>query len=66
MTEARNKPEKERCYCPYCDTEIAEALFPYCQTCKVTVFYCPQCRKPLPRDKKTCPHCGAEIEVERS
>ncbi len=62
MMEAEHKPEKEHRSCPYCDEEIAEASFPYCDACGVTVFYCPKCRKPLPRDNKVCPHCGAEIK----
>ena len=66
MTAAERKSEKERCFCPYCDAEIAEASFPYCQACKVTIFYCPQCCKPLPRDKKVCPHCGAEIKGDKT
>ena len=62
MMGAEHKPEEERCFCPYCDEEIREAFSPYCGACKVTIFYCPKCRKPLPRDKKVCPHCGAEIK----
>ena len=60
-TEER-KVEKERRFCPYCDEEIAEASFPTCQACEVEVFYCPRCRKPIPRENKVCPHCGAEIK----
>lgn len=56
------KLEKEHCCCPYCEEEIAKASFPYCQACRVTVFYCPECRKPLPRENKVCSHCGAEIK----
>ncbi len=59
---AGSKAERERHICPYCDKEIAEASFPFCQACQTTVFYCPQCRKPVPRDNKTCPHCGAELK----
>ncbi|MFC1894260.1 zinc ribbon domain-containing protein [Chloroflexota bacterium] len=61
MAEEPKKAEKERRFCPYCDEEIAEVSFPYCGSCEVTVFYCPQCREPLPRDRRVCPHCGAEI-----
>ena len=59
MTE--QKGAKERCFCPYCDEEIMKADLPFCQVCGVEVFYCPECRKPLPRDKRECPHCGAAI-----
>ncbi len=54
--------EKAKWFCPYCDAEIAEVSFPYCGACGVTVFYCPKCRKPLPRENKACPYCGAEIK----
>ncbi len=60
MTE--QKEEKKHLFCPYCDEEIMRADLPYCQACSVTIFYCPQCRKPLPRDSKICPHCGAGIK----
>mgnify|MGYP001040346329 CR=1 FL=1 len=53
--------KKEPIYCPYCEAEIIEANLPLCQACGVTIFYCPKCRKPFPRDKRVCPHCGADI-----
>jgi predicted amidophosphoribosyltransferase len=53
--------KKEHIYCPYCDAEITEVNLPLCQACGVTIFYCPRCRKPLARDNRTCPHCGADI-----
>ena len=55
---AQRKTKKERICCPYCDTEIAEAVLPFCQACKVQVFFCPECRKPVSREDKVCPHCG--------
>ena len=63
--EAKQKTsQKKRKFCPYCDEEILKASFPYCQACGITIFYCPRCRKPLPRNKKVCPHCGAKIKSE--
>ncbi len=59
-TEQEGK--KKHIFCPYCDQEIMEGNFPYCQACHVTIFYCPKCRKPVPRESKTCPHCGAKIK----
>jgi len=59
-----HKPEEERRVCPYCDEEIAEVSSSCCQACGVTIFYCPKCRKPVPRDNRICPHCGAEIRGE--
>ena len=57
-----SKKEKKRLFCPYCEQVVVETPQPYCQTCKVIVFYCPKCRKAVPRDKKICPHCGADIK----
>jgi len=56
------KLDKERRFCPYCDEAIAEAAWPYCDACKVAVFACPKCRKPVPRDNRVCPYCGTEIK----
>ncbi len=56
------KLEKERMVCPFCDKEIAAASFPYCESCQTTVFYCPKCRQPVPRNKNVCPKCGAKIK----
>jgi len=52
--------------CPYCDEEIKKTSLPCCQACGIMIFYCPKCRKPLPRDNKICPHCGAEIKGEKT
>ena len=60
------KVEKEHRFCPYCDEEIAETSFPYCKACEVPVFYCPKCRKPVARDNRVCPNCGAEIKGEKT
>jgi predicted amidophosphoribosyltransferase len=62
--EEKKKVEKKKLFCPYCDAEIAEAAFPYCNACEITVLYCPKCQRPLPRDNRVCPHCGADIRNE--
>jgi hypothetical protein len=62
MTE--KKAEPKRLYCPYCDSEIAEASFPYCEACEVPVFNCPTCHQPVPREMRKCPGCGADIKCE--
>ena len=62
MGTEEDKVEKERLSCPYCEEEVVEVSTSCCKACGVTVFYCPQCREPLPRDKKVCPKCGAEIK----
>ena len=56
--------KKEPIYCPYCDVEITEVNLSLCRACGVTIFYCPKCRKPLPRENRVCPHCGADIREE--
>ncbi len=66
MMAAEHKVEREHRFCPYCDEEVAEVSWPYCDVCNVDIFYCPKCRKPVPRDKRICPHCGAEIKGEGS
>jgi RNA polymerase subunit RPABC4/transcription elongation factor Spt4 len=60
----KHEPTRERRFCPYCDEEIAEAAFPYCESCKVEIFYCPTCHEAMPRDQKVCPHCGADVKQE--
>ena len=58
---AKQKEKKKHLFCPYCDEELMAADFPYCQACGLTIFYCPRCRKPVPRENRVCPYCGAEI-----
>ncbi len=62
MIGDEGKLEANHRFCPYCDEAVAEISWPHCHTCEVTVFYCPKCRKPVPRDNKICPDCGAEIK----
>jgi len=59
---AKQEKKQEHLSCPYCDEEIMQAALTYCRTCQVTLFFCPKCRKPLPRENRVCPHCGAEIK----
>ncbi len=60
----KHEPIKAPRYCPYCDEEIAEAAFPYCEACGISTFYCPKCQQPVPRDNPVCPNCGADIRKE--
>ena len=61
---AEEKAERKHLFCPYCDEEILQADFPYCRVCQITILHCPRCRTPLPREKRVCPNCGAEIKGE--
>jgi Zn-finger nucleic acid-binding protein len=56
------KPDKKDLFCPYCDEDIGMSDLAYCRACGVTIFYCPKCRKPVPRDRKVCPYCGVDIK----
>ena len=64
MAERKKKLKKTHLVCPYCDEEIAEASFPYCEPCKIKVFYCPSCKTPMPRESTKCPNCGVDIKAE--
>ncbi len=65
MAENKGKTEKKRLSCPYCDKDVAELQYPYCDACGVEVFFCPECQKPLPRGSKNCPSCGAEVKDQQ-
>lgn len=62
----RSENEKQQLFCPYCEEETLSSSLPYCQTCKITIFYCPQCRQAMPRDRRVCPHCGFDIKSTQS
>ncbi|MFC2007281.1 zinc-ribbon domain-containing protein [Chloroflexota bacterium] len=66
MSSENNKTDSERRFCPYCDEEVRETPVTCCSSCEVTEFYCPECRKPVSREKKECPYCGAEIKGEKA
>ncbi len=61
---SKDKPDKERCDCPFCDAEMPTPPPPYCKPCQVTILHCTKCGKPLPRGESTCPSCGAQIGRE--
>jgi RNA polymerase subunit RPABC4/transcription elongation factor Spt4 len=54
--------KKEQQWCPYCEDELANSQFPYCQPCKVESFICLTCGKPVPRQNKICPKCGSPMK----
>ncbi len=58
------KEQPKRHVCPFCEDEIAEAAYPFCQTCRITLQKCSACGKPLAKDTTRCPACGASIKPE--
>ena len=56
------KEKGKHLFCPYCEEELAEAALTCCQACKVAMFYCTKCRKPVAMENKVCPYCGADIQ----
>ena len=63
---AASKPIKEPHTCPFCEEEIAEAAFPYCEACALQVIRCPGCGQSVARDSEKCPACGVDIREEAS
>jgi hypothetical protein len=51
-----SRDKKTACRCPYCDGP-AEKESTICAPCSVTIEVCPDCGKPLPKGRKTCPEC---------
>ena len=62
MVEKCKSTKNKEPACPYCEPEIADSQFPYCQACHKTELYCPECHQPVSRDEKKCPKCGAKIK----
>ena len=63
MNRSEQPREKERrCFCPYCDEELAISPPPYCQSCEVTLRYCIRCKIAVAREATVCPECGGELE----
>lgn len=56
------KAKEERCLCPYCEVELIEAHFPFCQACGATVRYCVKCHiTVLDKEAESCPKCGEPL-----
>lgn len=66
MAETDNKSEKKvtksHLACPFCEEEIAEAAFPYCEACKVELRRCPKCQTVVERNATKCPECGSKLD----
>lgn len=61
MTQQREKDK--HCYCPYCEEELQTSDLAYCQSCNVTLSYCPECKEPVPREQRICSKCGSEVQI---
>ena len=57
----KNSAPKQLRKCPYCDSDIAEAQFPYCDACGFKTVPCPGCGLPVAAARKDCPHCGCAL-----
>lgn len=53
----------QECFCPYCEEELVDETLPYCQACRASIKFCPECGKPITPETKTCPHCGKDIKA---
>jgi len=62
MAKKIKKYEKVVHTCPFCDADIAEAAFPYCEACGLKVLSCPGCGANVPRDCEKCPECGTDMK----
>ena len=54
--------KEEHSFCPYCGEELTKTSPTHCQACKEALLYCPKCRKPIARENKVCPYCGADTK----
>ena len=43
--------EKEKRTCPYCESQVLEAGYPYCKPCGVTLRFCPRCQRAVERER---------------
>ena len=63
MTSSEQPKEKERrCFCPYCEEELAISPAPYCQPCQVELRYCLRCNIVVERTAEVCPQCRQTLE----
>lgn len=64
MAEKQKTEKKKEPVCPYCNGEMAEDS-PFCEPCKIRLFWCPKCKLPMPRETTKCPHCGTVITAKK-
>jgi hypothetical protein len=56
------KNVREHRHCPFCEEEISEASFPYCEACGLSVLTCPACGISVARDSTECPNCHTNLK----
>jgi hypothetical protein len=56
------KKKESKCFCPYCEEELAVSPPSYCQPCGVTLRYCAKCQTAVVGEATVCPQCGCELE----
>ena len=61
MHAKHNETEERTCHCPYCDHEIDDTCYPFCDGCGIKLFICPDCKKPFPKEMGICPNCGTRV-----
>ena len=62
MKKSEPMEKGRKCFCPYCEEELAISAPPYCQPCGVTMRYCINCRIAVVREAEVCPQCGGKLE----
>ena len=60
----KGKIEKKRLHCPFCDEEIAELQYPYCEACRVEISTCQKCGEPVSGKTENCPKCGTHLNTK--
>lgn len=55
MADVEKKASDKLPHCPFCDNEVE--AFPFCSACRVTIVYCSECGKPIPKGEQACPTC---------
>lgn len=56
---SKGENNKTICCCSYCDNPVLMS-YPFYQACKIALKVCSQCYKPVAKEDKTCPNCGAD------
>ncbi|MFH1484642.1 MAG: hypothetical protein ABIH46_01090 [Chloroflexota bacterium] len=58
----KQESTRGKCFCPYCEQELAAAPHPICQPCGITLRYCTKCKIVVGKEAKVCPQCGGDVQ----